>query len=550
MSAGGSSHRIPGPIGRLTRLFHTVKYLKRQQITNRIWRKLRSTRIAPAPAPERRAGVEGGNCETHWITSPESMLAIDTFRFLNMERTLSFPDGWNDADLPKLWLYNLHYFDGLMCPGTAADLKQNLVARWIEDNPPGIGRELGNGWEPYPTSLRIVNWIKWQLQDGGLTIAAIDSLALQARYLERDIEYHLMGNHLMANAKALVFAGAFFAGEEGERWLRLGMKILEAELGEQFLADGAHFELSPAYHAIATEDLMDLIHVLSLYGLASPVALRETATRALHWASVISRPDGSVPYFNDSPADVAPSGADLARMADQLGLAPPPSLDRTCTDLAASGYFRAERTDYCLIGDAGAIGPDYIPGHAHCDMLSFELYHGGATLLTNTGVSTYETSDRRRLERETLAHNTVCIGQQEQSDVWAAFRVGKRASIISRGVEAHRVEAILRDASGNTHRRCFNFLADHLEIEDSVICSGRGADTSATASFHFHHDVSVEKDGDVWRAGGVSISFSGASDVDLEDYEYAAGFYLTRPAKVLRAQFSGALYTKLDFGKL
>ncbi len=33
------------------------------------------------------------------------------------------------------------------------------------------------------------------------------SLAIQARYLTRRLEHHLLGNHLLANAKALVYAG-------------------------------------------------------------------------------------------------------------------------------------------------------------------------------------------------------------------------------------------------------------------------------------------------------------------------------------------------------
>ena len=62
---------------------------------------------------------------------------------------------WNAAERDKLWLYNLHYFDDL----NAAQANQRtvwhraLIDRWIADNPPGQG----NGWEPYPTSLRIVN---------------------------------------------------------------------------------------------------------------------------------------------------------------------------------------------------------------------------------------------------------------------------------------------------------------------------------------------------------------------------------------------------------
>jgi hypothetical protein len=65
------------------------------------------------------------------------------------------------------------------------------------------------------------------------------------RALAGQLEYHLLGNHLFADAKALIFLGAFFAGAEAEAWLTHGLLILARELPEQVLADGGHFERSP-----------------------------------------------------------------------------------------------------------------------------------------------------------------------------------------------------------------------------------------------------------------------------------------------------------------
>ncbi len=71
---------------------------------------------------------------------------------------------------------------------------------------------------------------------------------------------------MLANAKALVFAGLWFEGPEADRWLETGLSIYARELPEQILDDGAHFELSPMYHAIILEDLLDLINVGRTYG--------------------------------------------------------------------------------------------------------------------------------------------------------------------------------------------------------------------------------------------------------------------------------------------
>ncbi len=89
------------------------------------------------------------------------------------------------------------------------------------------------GWDPYPTSLRIVNWVKWQLTGNALPDMCVQSLVVQSRWAYATYEWHLLGNHIFANAKALIFAGIFFSGEEADNWLRQGLKIVANELPEQ-----------------------------------------------------------------------------------------------------------------------------------------------------------------------------------------------------------------------------------------------------------------------------------------------------------------------------
>ena len=88
------------------------------------------------------------------------------FRFLNRLYSLPGKGGWEEERLEKLWLYNLNYFDDLNAKNAAERTQWHgdLINRWIVENEPGKGI----GWEPYPTSLRIVNWIKWFLAGMGL----------------------------------------------------------------------------------------------------------------------------------------------------------------------------------------------------------------------------------------------------------------------------------------------------------------------------------------------------------------------------------------------
>lgn len=164
----------------LSHYLHTLRYLKPIQIFGRIWFWVHrpAVRATSAPPVRRSAG--------RWQQSPpkpHSLLSASRFRFLNEEHGLSSAADWNNPAWGKLWLYNLHYFDDLNAEGgeERLDWHRALIARWVAENPVG----LGNGWEPYPLSLRIVNWVKWAWAGSGLPPAAIESLALQARFLRR-----------------------------------------------------------------------------------------------------------------------------------------------------------------------------------------------------------------------------------------------------------------------------------------------------------------------------------------------------------------------------
>ncbi|HET7931790.1 MAG TPA: alginate lyase family protein [Rhodanobacteraceae bacterium] len=444
--------------GNLPRLLRTLRYLRPVQVWGRVWLRAYRPRVDMRAAPALRAAA--GSWQG--CARRPSMLGPNTFRFLNVEHALDTAADWNRADWQRLWLYNLHYFDDLAADGMGVDQvaasiaasaaptaaptaapaagvcrsggsrdrsawHHDLIARWIHDNPPAHG----TGWEPYPTSLRIVNWIKWVLAGNAMDPDALHNLAVQTRWLRRRLEIHLLGNHLWANAKALVFAGAFFDGDESRRWLYRGMALVRRELAEQILPDGGHFERSPMYHAIVLEDVLDLVQLAECFpprfDAADVDAWRKTATRMLRWLRVMTHPDGGIALFNDAALGIAPDCAALTDYAKRLGVVIDEAPLQPVEALPDSGYVRLQSDDAVLIADVGEIGPDYLPGHAHADTLSFELSLRGERVLVNGGTSTYESNAERLRQRGTAAHNTVIVDGEDSSEVWSAFRVGRRA---------------------------------------------------------------------------------------------------------------------------
>ena len=237
--------------------FHTLRFLKPVQFTERLRKRFRKLDCAASAAIKLRLP------QAEWVDvrlARQSLLSDAQARFLNQTgSTLQ----WNDPQREKLWLYNLHYFDDLNSIDAAerVSMHRGLIACWISENP----APFGNGWEPYPLSLRIVNWIKGFQQGLSPEPVWLHSLALQTKLLSQTLEHHLLGNHLFANAKALLFAGLYFEGHEADNWLNTALEILDRQIPEQVLADGGNFELSPMYHAIITQDMLDLINIAQCY---------------------------------------------------------------------------------------------------------------------------------------------------------------------------------------------------------------------------------------------------------------------------------------------
>lgn len=526
--------------------FHTLRHMRGRQIVWRVWYRLHRARPDQSPAPPRRSNAG------RWIAPAmrmASMLDVSTFRFLNHIGSVYRAADWDDTAREKLWLYHLHYFDDLNAEGASGrgDWHRALIWRWIDDNPPAGGV----GWEPYPLSLRIVNWVKWSLAGNDLDDRARESLAIQVRSLRDRLEYHLLGNHLFVNAKALVFAGCYFAGEEARAWLGEGMKILAQELPEQILADGGHFERSPMYHALAYEDMLDLANLASAYPREFAQWQYETSEwpglleRMGHWLAAMCHPDGEIAFFNDAAMDIAPSPAVLLDYAVRLGHATPIPASGV-TWLKASGYIRVESWEVLLIVDVAPVGPDYLPGHAHADTLSYELSLDGQRIVVNSGTSRYGLGEMREFERSTAAHSTVEIDAHDSSEVWAGFRVARRARPFDISVHENDGAIIIEAAHDGyrrlpgrpVHRRRWVLKEGCLEVTDFI----EGRFNNALSRVYFHPEVDLTNEGVggrlSWLGGHLRWQSSGARVSDVES-QWHPEFGLSHANRCLTLSLAG-----------
>ena len=522
--------------------FHTVRHLKPIQLLDRFRRKFKIIDFDVATTPSNR------DLKNNWIEHElleSSYISEDKYKFLNVEGNVGT---WNDVDKSKLWLYNLHYFDDLNALDSFTRIEQNLehIERWIIENPPNEG----NGWEPYPLSLRIVNWVKFFLKTGRQSEKSRNSLYLQAHVLSQTLEYHLLGNHLFSNAKALIFAGSYFSGPHANSWLEKGLEILDSEIDEQIQCDGSNFELSPMYHNIILTDMLDLYNLANAYDItllkSNKNRWRNLISKMLRFSEAMSHPDGEVSFFNDSAMGIAPVYEKLQRYAENLGLVDEPvnpiqnSSDIETEYFSDAGYIVVRNNEFKAILDTAKIGPDYIPGHAHADTLSFELSLFGERVFVNTGTSEYGVSEERLRQRKTAAHNTVDVDGFDSSEVWSGFRVAKRAypttpiirqtpkqSIVSSSHDGYQ-----RLKGSVIHKREWSLGQKQVVVSDSLL----GQYKQAFAHYHLHPSIQVsvkDKLAKLTLDCGKDVFLESSTQIMVQETKWNPEFGVNIPTKKL-----------------
>lgn len=478
-------------LNKFFRLYHTVKYLKVKQI---IWRVINlfprfisEVKLYPPTLDEQNP--------SNFITRKNITSDYDHFEFLNETNSLR-ETGWDNEITSKLWRYNLHYFECLLQVDSSkniTDAQISLIDNWIDNNKFGKG----TAWEPYPTSLRIINWIKWHWHCGGLTQKAKLSLWNQVRWLKNRPEYHLLGNHLFINAKALFFASAFFNLDSDTKYFKKAFGILKKELQDQFLEDGAHFELSPMYHSLAMEDLLDLISISNKLPNIFPTEdILKIYSKGISWLETMIYNNNELAHFNDCANGIAPIYSELVTYANKLAVINENSNKRKLQHHKNSGFIVYKDSKSHLIADFGKIGPNYLPAHAHADTLSFELAVNGERVIVNSGTSVYGNSKERLRQRGTAAHSTVEIDNLNSSEVWSGFRVAKRAIPFNIQVDSNSYidnqisfsashDGYLRLENKASHTRKFILHNNTWSIEDEI--SGKG--NIVLSRFYLHPEI-------------------------------------------------------------
>lgn len=468
---------------------NTIKYLQPRQIRGQLYK----------PFAMKQAYNVGRNCpEVRQIKTVIPSLDLDTAylsrfnvkdimsnKFTLLSETHLIDLRTWDIQTSPLWQFNMHYFEYVIALA-AEYVKQKdnryynkvkeLVSTWINAHP--VGR--GAAWHPYTISMRIPNWmICFDLlgdifvQDTSFRAEVIQSIYAQYRTLLKRQEIWQLGNHYFENLKTILLCSLMFREDDvTEKYTLLLLK----EIKEEVLPDGVHFELSLMYHKISMEDLLRIMYWMRQAKMPESENIKAIINRMADAIYSLELGMGHTPLFNDSGDGVSKETSAILRSVCELTRH---QAERKHV-FHESGYYKLHDGPCSLIFDAGKIGPDYMPGHGHCDCLSFEMSLNNKPLFVNSGTYQYQCQYRGYF-RSTRAHNTLTVCGHDQSECWGEHRVARRLYDIEAQYSSGSITGSYTNYLGDKHVRNISLADGCLQVLDSV-----SANTSGTVRSYLH----------------------------------------------------------------
>lgn len=503
-------------------LINTVRYLKPKQLINQV-----VVRFKPKESfwkyEKKGANYKPVNL---WIKGldddpvftrrfkPDDILD-NLLTLLNETRKLG---KWNYKEASHLWNFNVHYLEYLvplysLWKSTGDDkykAKMNqILADWYN-----AGSKEQDSNQSYTISLRIVNQL--------IIADAVDdkqrlyeSIYAQYRYLLKHQETHLLGNHYLENLKAIVICSVVFSEDDVYRkYIRKFLK----ELDEEITTDGLHFELSLMYHKIVLEDLIRVGVVLKDACKSEYEQIRNKIQRMVTALYSLEYGINRTPLFNDAGDNVAKPKEALFRICEILFDVKPEKKDNI------AGYFKLYDGNITLIMDCGKLAPSYMPGHSHCDCLSYELFYDGKPVIVNSGTFQYQ-GDNRKYFRSTAAHNTVKINGHEQSELWGEHRAGRRIREVKSKIDGSTIIGSYTNFLGECHQRKIKLEDGTLTVLDK---------TDGVGESYLHLAPGLACSGGMISGNGMIMTINPVNaDMNMKQTKYAEEFGIIKDNMVL-----------------
>jgi hypothetical protein len=332
---------------------------------------------------------------------------------------------------------------------------ESQLESWFDGNPAGIGINWTN---PMEIGIRAVNLVwavatfeSWRPLEGTLRDRLVDSLRWHGRHIEANLEGapFLRSNHYLGDILGLVVLGSTLRGEpSADKWFQEARREFEREMAKQVYADGVSFEASLAYHGLVLEMFVVASYIAAWAGSPLSKAFHDRLRQMVTVSRTARHRDGRIPLFGDQDSGrILPAGSArppthdnllwLAAGLDQQSrpidtdvhpevawtfgveswrgckqLPPAPTPESAAFPDGGVFVLHTDRTH--VVVRCGDVGQNGFGGHAHNDLMSYELSIDDVPLVVDSGTYAYTFDVGARNEfRSTSAHNTVRIDEAE-----------------------------------------------------------------------------------------------------------------------------------------
>jgi len=307
---------------------------------------------------------------------------------------------------------------------------------WMDDNRPGYPRTLDTG-------IRLRNIVEsyqyfiHKYKSSSVTsedhLMILKSIMEQSRFLRdnwrSNSNWGAEETRGLGGAVVMFPEFKFTLDGNWEWWMDLVISRLDYHLSYDFYPDGVQFETSPAYHSLEYRNLFLAYQLIDMNQIEISESLKNKFIKPLEFMMHVHKPNKYLPQLSDtdqkSYLDRLKEGAILFNRQDMIyaatrGSEGTPPLE-TFAPFPDGGYF-IMRSDWgeneanyndtrYLVFDTGSNDP----WHAHYDILNFEAYAFGKTIIKDPGKYAY-TDRRLEYYKKTVAHNTIVIDDKNQAE--------------------------------------------------------------------------------------------------------------------------------------
>jgi hypothetical protein len=523
---------------KVLRLSRTVTRFKSAQLGEKFNYQIKKFFLANKILGKAKANVEHA-FPVEFIPSYATACGITGKKFTLHNRSKEFKEqiNWNFQGFGVLWNTMLNSFEFLCNEHISEAEGVSAIHAFINSAKDNV-----SFFDSHCITGRIINAVKfcsrYKIRDQAIN----EFIYYQCIYLKKNPEFHLRNHHLLENGFALLFASLYF---NDYSFFDFAERLLYNNLPKQILPDGAHFELSPMYHLLILHHILDSIYVLKKSNFTSErlnTRLEQFAPKMLGWIRNLQMTNGCLPAFNDSADGYCPPLRTILKMATDL------KIQSSIAPLKESGFRKLKNRNFEMVVDVNGLSPQESPGHSHADTFHFVLYVFGDPFIIDTGVSTYTKGKDRLYERSTMAHNTVVIDNLNQSEIYNAFRVGRRAKVTKLQEKNNEIVGTHDGYShrGVWHTRKISFKNDYVEITDTINSKKK---VNCQAFLHIDKKSGLYRQGDKFISRFTTIEFSNHSTISLNNGWHTPSFGQRSPCYVICTGFHNEIITRIRLNR-